>query len=268
MPGASSAFPYSQLGGFTSDTANFHYHQVLVGVNSEWSDITGSTAAGVADTIKRYCRGRSKVQMICRANVQVSGACGKAQLGRFQMTGSSGAKLLMKPQIWTMERAFPLEDVTGDGDTGNFDAEFLSGIGPIRGTCQGVVNAANGPDHDVVEINPLALDFDLVGSTTGTALVRNLRTVARFQTGGAFRVQFAYEYNGSYTFTDDGGEGTERFPIFMGETTTAPKGDVELDLDTGETISYSSLLYYCRLTNNATRGGEIAAELRYQIEKA
>lgn len=259
---ASIAFPKAQGGGVTA-LSNIKYFSIALGVDNNFVDITGSSAAGVMDTAREYIEAHDMVDVIGTGTIEVSGSNGKAQLG----TCTPGT-LKMKPGRWRFSKRWPLVDVTGcTAGTADTEKNWEWELPIVGGSASGWV-IATGPLIGT-KTQTLAMDFDQVGSITGTATVDFQRLPqVKYRGGGPIPCSYNYRYSGGYTYTDDGGAGTENYPILLEDTYDPTKADITIDLDTGESISNSALLYAITISNPATRGGPLPVQLRWRFDQA
>lgn len=257
---AATSYPLAQLSSLTA-LANIKWHTVGVRVNGQFIPITGSTSAGVADTVHKYCEAWDIVDIVGRGSVNIAGSCGKAQLG----TATLGTHKIKKG-VWSLGASWQLFDVTG-ADNGVADTEknWTYGLRKLRGSVRGWV-IADGPVLRT-RSETVALDFDQAGNSAGTAIIWNENANLPLVTGGPLPVSIGYEYT-SYTWTDDGG-GTLRYPMLATTDPGAIKDDVTIDFDTGQNApTYSTLLYQFQLSNNFTRGGSIDVSAAWRIDQA
>lgn len=244
--------PLAQNGGFTG-LANIRYRSVQMMVNNNFVNTTGSKG-GVSDTVNRACEAMQVVRAVGQGSIELDsgGACAKAQLG-YMAPGD----VLIQPQLWSLRRLWPLQDVTGsDGFTSDTDKRWQSGLYDLMGNANGWVKK-DGPVY-TQQRSPLALKIDLVGEfDLQHAIINNLRLTSPYTTGNVFRSSFNWRADakgGGYTFTPVG----TNFSSTMGHALTEPlSDDIEIDLDTGETIAHYATLEDIQFSNRSVRGGPV-----------
>lgn len=251
---ASITFPKAQAGGFTG-LANIVYQNVRLVVNNTWMDTTGSSASGVAEVFKHYCNGFATIDVVGQGTVRPGGTCAKSQQGSV-----NPGDLIFRPELVNLSRAWPLIDVTGSGST---EKEWAWGISTMSGNAAGKV-IATGPNYDD-EASAIVVDLDGVGSFAINAAVRNTNTGMPFNRGGPFPFSFNFLVNGAWVLTPD----SSNFTSTMSEAVLDPiKADITCDLDTGETITHSAILYSIGFSQNMRDGGPVYATVRWRFDAA
>lgn len=251
---ASITFPKAQSGGFTG-LANIQYQSVRLLVNNRWFDTTGSNASGTADTFKHYCNGFGTIDVVGQGTVRPGGTCAKSQLGSV-----TPGDFVIRPQQVSLVRAWPLIDVTGSGST---EKEWAWGISTMTGNVRGKV-ISGGPNYDDQQTS-LTIDIDGVGSFALTGDVRTTDTGMPFNRGGPFPFAFNFLTDGSWTLTPD----STYFTSTMSQAVTDPiKADITCDLDTGETITHSAILYSIGFSQDMEAGGPVYTTVRWRFDAA
>lgn len=251
---ASITYPKAQGGGFTG-LANINYSSVQIFVNNRVVDVTGSNAAGVADVVRKYCYGFATIDVVGQGTLRAGGLCSKAQLGSL-----APGDFLFTPQQVSLVRSWNLVDVTGSGNT---EKNWAWGISTLGGNVRGNT-IASGPIFDDQE-TAMTLDLDQVGSFGFTAAVRNTSTGLPLQRGGPFPFSYNYLVNGAWTLAAD----STNFTTTMGPAVYDPiKADITCDLDTGETITNSALLYSIAFSQDMMAGGPVFTTVKWRFDQA
>jgi hypothetical protein len=250
---ASISFPKAQNGGFAG-LPNLSYTSVQLLVNNRIFDTTGSNA-GLADTFKKFCLGFATIDVAFQATIRVSGACSKSQNGSMDP-----GDFEIKPQQIQLSRSWPLDDVTGSGDT---EKNWEWGISTLATNVRGKV-IATGPIYDDQEMT-IVQDIDQVGSFSIPVVIRSTATGMPFNRGGPFPFNFSALGNGAWTLTPD----STNFTSTMSQSVLDPwKDDIAIDLDTGEAITHAAILYQLSFSQNMESGGPVFVNGRFRFDAA
>lgn len=250
------AYPKGQLSSLAALT-NIRYRSVRKVTRRPFTDTTGATSGGTADLHRRFLDAFPVEEFVGLGVVEVGGDQGKAQLGSLTQ-----GTTLVKAGSWDLSRTWPLIPVTGSAADGTADTEHVWQwrLPTLQGRLSGWL-MENGPLRDT-KTQTLTIQFDQVGTVTGTATVENLVEGVRFE-GGPLEVSFAYRFTGGYTFTP---VGTTFQTVLDHDTHDPVEATVAASLDTGEAISHNALLYSFGLTNQFVQAGEIGVMARWRFQ--
>ncbi|MEM1098841.1 MAG: hypothetical protein AAGH92_08625 [Planctomycetota bacterium] len=255
---ASITFPHAEQAGFTA-IPNIRYGVLAYQRNNQWVQTTGATSGGTPDAFHRFCKGLPVQDVRARGTIEVSGTCAKSQIGY-----ANPATMAIKPQRFSLRKVWPLLDVTGsNGTTPDTEKHWDWRIPRLLGNVASLVKST-GPLVDS-DSQTLSLLIDLMGTFTGTAITRNVNTSVPLTHGGPMPVSFDFEYSGGYAMTPV----STNFTSTMEDTVTDPvKLTTTLDLDDGETITNSALLYDLQISNDNENGGSVYIDIGLRFDAA
>lgn len=248
---ASTTFPLLQAGSFTGPTS---------AANIKWTAITGGVVAhntrvvtGSGDTAHVLIHG------IPYREITVAGVVRQTSGGSFGLGQSSTITqdLNVKCHDWVIRKYWPLEDVTGTGDTEKNWTWGIPWVGVnVRGTA-----TSNFDEDDLFDDSiSVSMAMNLFGTVAGTLKLDRGNFNAPYIRGG--RVPFAFNGRISDGVTYSG---STNFSWLFPSPDSPLKETFTADIDTSANISNSVLLYDVTIRASAQDGGElpIVAKMRF-----
>jgi hypothetical protein len=243
---ANQNFPKAQTATFSAISLPHKFHQADLQIAQAVFDVTAS-----GDSNKILINGIPVVGVNAQGSVYTAGY-GKAQASTLTL-----GTVQIKPAEWTVGKRFELFDVTGSDDT---EKGWEWGWPVVYGSVRGWV-IAGGPIFDTESV-ALSAVFDVFGTIAGTAKIRNLRVGTAFRRGGPLPISFQWQATGGWTHT------SPIDPEFSTAEMDPMAGDLELDMDTGETVTHKALLYNFTVRAPAVTGGPLPITAQFRFDAA
>lgn len=257
---ASTTLPLVQSGSFNwtdgSNTYDLHIEQVVAVRQESVQPVTGSSG-GTTDTAHAYVHGLPLLEFVGQGFLRKADTT--VGLGQ---SSSIAPGLTVKAQQWAVRRYWPLEEVTGSDANGTpatvkefswgFPVDFID-------VPNGVIKTGgpNWTDNSVT----VATTLNGFGVLSGTLKLEAKRIMAAMGRGGTPRVGYSGYYSGAVSFTAGSDNFAWLYPTAPGNP---PRGDLTLNLNTGNNITGKVLLYDFTIQCAATDGGRLPILARFR----